>query len=73
MFTLFFWVSLILVVLDWIAVIFHWQRVRWVSRPGAMLAILLWFTQVGHWTGPLAAFGLGLFFFAGRRYSAAPA
>jgi uncharacterized membrane protein YhhN len=27
-----------------------------------MVALILWFTQVGHWTGPLASIGLGLVF-----------
>jgi uncharacterized membrane protein YhhN len=38
----------------------RWKRVRWFTRPATMVALILWFTQVGHWNGPLAAIGLGL-------------
>lgn len=62
MLTVFFWLSLLLAVADWIALAKKWRSVRWVTKPGMMVALIIWFTQVGHWTGPLAAIGLGLVF-----------
>jgi uncharacterized membrane protein YhhN len=60
--TVLFWICLVLAVTDWMATDQGWKRVRWVTRPGTLVALILWFTQVGHWTGPLAAVGLGLVF-----------
>lgn len=55
-------------VLQWFA---RWREIRWLhyaTKPGAMLALLLWFWQVGgwtrmaHWGGALPWFGVGLVF-----------
>jgi uncharacterized membrane protein YhhN len=62
MFTLFFWLTLALAVLDWMAVENNWLRVHWFAKPATMASLIIWFTQVGQWTGPLAAIGLGLIF-----------
>ena len=60
MFTVLFWLMLAVTVLEWTATWREWQRVRWFSKPGAMILLIAWFTQVGGWQGPLLWFGLGL-------------
>jgi uncharacterized membrane protein YhhN len=57
-----FWLSLVLIVGDWAAVALKKPQFRWYTKPGAMLAMILWFTLAGKWSGPLAAIGLGLLF-----------
>ncbi len=60
MLTPLFWLALVVAVVDWIASWKGWKRVRYVSKPGAMLLLIAWFGQVGHWQGPLVWFGLAL-------------
>lgn len=47
---------------DWLAAWRRWKKVRYVAKPGALLLLLAWFTQVGGWRGPLLWFGLALVF-----------
>ena len=42
--TFFFYSGVILAVADWIAVTQDARTVRWVTKPGTLLALLLWFT-----------------------------
>ncbi len=60
MLTVLFWICLVLAATDWLATDRGWKRVRWITRPGTLVVLILWFTQVGHWRGPLAAIGVGL-------------
>ncbi len=59
---LFFWLTLLLMAVDWIATRNCWRRVCWFAKPAPMIALIAWFTLVGKWDGPLAAAGLGLVF-----------
>lgn len=51
-----------LAVLDWAAVWRGWAKVRWVSKPGTLLMLIVWFSLLGGWQGPLLWFGLALVF-----------
>ena len=45
---------------EWFAVATESPRLRRISKPAAMLALLAWFTQQGAWQGVLWWFGMGL-------------
>jgi len=45
---------------EWFAVATESPRLRRISKPAAMLALLVWFTQQGAWQGVLWWFGMGL-------------
>lgn len=62
MFTWLFWLMIIFAVIDWTASWRGWHEVRWISKPGTLILLIAWFTQIGGWTGGLVWFGLGLFF-----------
>lgn len=62
MYNAFFWLALALAAADWAAVLFRWERVRWLAKPGALAALIAWFSLAGRWSGPLAFIGLGLVF-----------
>jgi uncharacterized membrane protein YhhN len=56
------WLALTLgfAVIDWTAVAAGWKRVRFITKPATLLALILWFSLVGGWRGPLLWFGLAL-------------
>ncbi len=47
---------------EWFAVATESPRLRRISKPAAMLALLAWFTQQGAWQDELWWFGMGLVF-----------
>jgi alkenylglycerophosphocholine hydrolase len=61
------WLTAVLAVADW-TVVTHRQTSRlayhahWFTKPAVMLALLVWFSQVGGWRPPLVWFGAGLAF-----------
>ncbi len=57
-----FWGMLLMAGADWLAAWRGWRRVRWVTKPGTLLLLIAWFSQVGGWQGNLFWFGLGLVF-----------
>lgn len=57
-----FWLMLAVAVVDWVAAWRGWRSVRWVTKPGTLILLIGWYTQVGGWRGPLIWFGLGLVF-----------
>ncbi len=57
-----FWITLLLFFVDWVAVWRNWKRVRWFTKPAALIALILWFTQSGGWQGAAVWFGGGLIF-----------
>jgi uncharacterized membrane protein YhhN len=57
-----FILMVVLAVLDWVGVWRGWKAVRWISKPGAMILLILWFSLLGRWQGPLVWFGLALVF-----------
>jgi uncharacterized membrane protein YhhN len=62
MFTALFWLAAGLAVFDWAATASERRGARWVTKPGALIALIAWFTQVGGWQGVLVWFGLALIF-----------
>ncbi len=56
------WLVVALALLEWTAVATGWRAVRRATKPGVMLALIAWFTQIGGWRGELLWFGLGLSF-----------
>lgn len=62
MFTGWFWPALAAAFLDWTAVERGWKKVRWITKPGAMVLLIAWFSVMSGWRGPLVWFGLGLVF-----------
>lgn len=52
--------TLLLAFMDWGAVAMGWIRVRVVTKPATLLALIGWFWQIGGWEGPLLWFGLAL-------------
>ena len=57
-----FWVTVGVALLEWLAAWSHWKRIRWVTKPATLVLLIAWFTQIGHWQGPLLWFGIGLVF-----------
>lgn len=57
-----FWLALALAIADWVAVAKEQFKIRRVTKPGAMLALITWFSLLGHWRGPLVWYGLALVF-----------
>lgn len=62
MFNWLFWLMLALAVTDWIGSWQNWNRLRWLTKPGTLIVLIVWFSQVGGWRGPLVWFGVGLVF-----------
>lgn len=62
MFTWLFWLMVVLALLDWLASWQHWKKVRKFSKPGTLILLIAWFTQIGGWQGTLVWFGIGLIF-----------
>jgi alkenylglycerophosphocholine hydrolase len=62
MITPLFWAAAALAGLDWIGTGFSWKALRYFTKPAALLALILWFVQVGGLQGELLWFGLGLIF-----------
>lgn len=60
MFNWLFWLMLFVAGLEWIADWKDWRTIRYITKPGALILLLAWFTQVGQWQGPLEWFGVGL-------------
>lgn len=56
------WITLLLMAADWIAVALNKERAHWVTKPGSLIALILWFSVAGKWVGPLALIGTGLVF-----------
>jgi uncharacterized membrane protein YhhN len=62
MFTMWFWVTIVMALGDWVSVWKGLHQVRWVTKPGVLFALLLWFTQTGRWQGNLVWFGMAIVF-----------
>ena len=55
-----FYLTIVVMVADWIAADRKATRVRYGTKPAAMILLILWFTQAGHWQGALLWFGIAL-------------
>lgn len=47
---------------DWLAVWHSWRRMGYLTKPAAMLALLVWFGFTGQFNDSLLWFGIGFFF-----------
>jgi alkenylglycerophosphocholine/alkenylglycerophosphoethanolamine hydrolase len=56
------WVSLIVAVVDWVAVATQRKWLEYIAKPSAMLVLLVWLYQVSGFKGPLVWFALGVVF-----------
>jgi uncharacterized membrane protein YhhN len=54
--------ALALALIDWLAIAKKWITLGYFTRPGVILALLAWFSQVGGFNGWLAWFAVGLVF-----------
>ena len=57
-----FWLTLALIALNWLAVWFEWRWVNLASKPGVIAAMLVWYASVCGCRPPALWFGLGLAF-----------
>ncbi|HWQ04894.1 MAG TPA: lysoplasmalogenase [Longilinea sp.] len=57
-----FWIALLVMAADWIATGFQAKAVRYITKPAALIALIIWFSVLGGWRGALVWFGLGLVF-----------
>jgi uncharacterized membrane protein YhhN len=61
----FFFLAVVIAVIDWIAVAREWKRVEYFAKPATMLALLAWLGVNGGFQGPMLWFALGLLFSLG--------
>jgi uncharacterized membrane protein YhhN len=61
----FFFLALIIAVLDWIAVARKWKRIEYFAKPATMLALLAWLGVNNGFQGSMLWFALGLLFSLG--------
>jgi uncharacterized membrane protein YhhN len=50
---------IVLAAADWLAVWHGWRRVGYLTKPAALILLLIWFGSAGHFQGALLAFGIG--------------
>lgn len=62
MFNEYFYLVFIIAIADWFAVWKDKNKLRYLTKPLTLLALILWFTISGGWQGPTAIFGVGLVF-----------
>ncbi len=60
---LFFWIAVIIGVVDWAAVAKGWRKVEYIAKPGAMIALLI-FVGLNRGFGPLSDPGETMLWFA---------
>lgn len=59
---LLFYIMIVACVVDWIAAELKKQKLRYFTKPLAILLIIAWFTFISQWQAQLLWFGLGLAF-----------
>jgi uncharacterized membrane protein YhhN len=55
-------VIVLLMVVEWVVVAKKWKKLRVITKPAPMIAMIIWFNLMGKWQGPLFYFGMGLVF-----------
>ena len=55
-------IAFFMAILDWVAVAKKWKRIEYVTKPGTMIALILWFGMMGGFAGNTIWFALGLVF-----------
>lgn len=58
----FLWLTVFFAISDWLAVWRNQQRARYLTKPATLLALIIWYTQMGGWQPLRLWFGLGLVF-----------
>jgi uncharacterized membrane protein YhhN len=58
-------IPFLIAALDWVAVAMRWRGVGYITKPGVVIALLLWLITSAGWHGPLAWFAIGLLFSVG--------
>ena len=61
----FYYISILIAMVDWIAVAKTWKRVEYFAKPATMIALLAWVGLNDGFQGPMLWFALGLFFSLG--------
>jgi uncharacterized membrane protein YhhN len=61
----FFFLAIVIAILDWIAVARKWKRIEYFAKPATMLALLAWLGINGGFQGSMLWFALGLLFSLG--------
>jgi uncharacterized membrane protein YhhN len=56
------WITLILMMVDWVATGYKARKLRRLTKPLALMALIVLFSLAGGWRGALLWFGLGLVF-----------
>ena len=62
MINLWLWLTLVLIILNWISVWFEWRVLNLFSKPAVIAAMLAWFASVCACRAPAVWFGIGLIF-----------
>jgi len=62
MFNVFFFLFIVIALTDWYLVLADGYRLRNVTKPLTLIALILWFTITGGWQGQTAILGAGLIF-----------
>ncbi|MBM3137340.1 MAG: lysoplasmalogenase [Chloroflexi bacterium] len=57
-----FWLTIILIALNWLSTWFEWRFVNWATKPGVIAAMLVWYASICGCQLPAMWFGLGLLF-----------
>ena len=62
MFNAWFFLTVVLAIVDWIAIYRDHTTVNYFAKPATLLALIAWFTSLGGWQLGLTWFGLALIF-----------
>ena len=62
MFTIWFYLTLILAVFQWLSRWFNWKKVYIFTKPGTLISLIVWSLQISSWQGGMIWFGLALIF-----------
>jgi uncharacterized membrane protein YhhN len=56
------WLPLLVAVFDWFTVLFRWRLLGYLTKPGVMVALLVWLWSTTGLHGPLLLIGIALLF-----------
>lgn len=62
MLNLWFFLAVLFMVLNWLAVWFDWRKANFITKPAIILAMLGWFFSIAGFSYPALWFGIGLTF-----------
>jgi uncharacterized membrane protein YhhN len=58
----FYYVALVIAIFNWIAVARNWKYIIYLTKPGVMVALLIWLWQNGGLSGHMRWFAIGVLF-----------